>query len=1142
VWDEASAIIKKYLMNTDRRFVVTESTLRESVALFRRYHLSDAEATAELFFVLQAVLRMNPVNIIVYYTTSLTPVLRRLGASIIALRPSGGREGSIYYDSKRWIHFHHGELQGCGPLETIPELDALFSPVSENSPFIYSNRVYRSIREPVIRSRLRTATFPGFRKNLCEMLLALEVEGGHITIYVKRFHPGEDVSHDDTLRALLPFNVTLGPIAYFGEDINMSVRRISFPPAHTRLIESIAALGDGAFEFQPHVTIHSLSFASLPVGTQIPCTGVTLRKLKGIIDQESDIDSDFEFDSDEVVADIMTTKAGIAWNLQRQSIRMSAAFGQGRLGVTLRESAIWGDQLGVIVCGERGENASTMKLLGAPFCAIDISYPDKSWLRPLRTSPRIRWSNHLRMRIHDLVPERVAMDMRKELMKFDPSTIVQDEPGLASGLCQIASPEWSSVLDACADDDLIRCGTVAEMLECTRVNPLITTYVEGTNPGYIFNMPAGSGKTTLALTDPLIFDVDDILAPFEAKAKVLRRRAMAGGSWDELTEMQNEAIGKWIATAPTGFLLLTHSISMVPRDERWRFIGHGKVSWDALKPILSERRDDWAAVTEYNWRTSDFPVFRSHRELHAEVVRQWRLTDEVTADERTYPWSIRYDESVKREWLQIVGDAWNQGMRVVLCPAWLKPACRMFGIRVLQLPHPSVDGYLNRDKFQSVHLVTVLRDWKFHVALARSYRHGTMVSPAVKGVNIGFRVYGIGKKMWRLHDDHIAHFHATPEWQSWGILDWPVRVTLLLGCFLRENFLQTKWINRSHLHRVALFSLSNIMNPRDAWIQFTSGTQNWTFNYLNPRSVSAFVKSSHPSRVLVTREGRNVVKTRTDTATWIDRSVDTSTIVVTLRRLGYTFGAYTHPDFLMLANSHEDLSPRRGFQHSSNPRDGFMNCWITYSTLMSPGAPWPDQMNTQTWWVKVPTAALRMLHHEDADTQRLVRSRAVEFLTPDAVRVYDGEAGHHYGWLPEYQVAVDPSGHAISMMIMAGFGVVDIGRYWDTVLIMMDEHFRTGRKDPKYKQLIKMGNLTEDAVHNPFKLWHTIWDYRASVYAYVLMGDEQRIPLHPRLIQYSLERLNAYERVNPSIRVHRRKDLDARIRNLYMTYRRTASP
>ena len=352
--------------------------------------------------------------------------------------------------------------------------------------------------------------------------------------------------------------------------------------------------------------------AALPIGAQIKCSAVTLKKLRGSIEPEQDIDADFEFGSDETVADIMTTKAGIAWNLKRHSIRMSAAFGQGRLGATLRESAIWGDQIGVIVCGERGENATTMKLLGSPFCAVDVNYPDRSWSRPLRTSPRVRWSGHLLMRIHSMVPPDVAAVMRDELRKFDPATETDVEPELASGLMLLTHSEWGAALDACPDDDLIKCGTLAEVWEHTRGNPLVTGYVIGSRIGSIYAMPAGSGKTTLAASNAMIFDVDDILARIEPEAQGLRRLGMETGDWSALTSLQQKEIAAWIRQAPPGFLLLVHGMGMVPSAERWRFIGQGKVSRKSLTAVLSERDPERASITEYNWRNSDFPIFESH--------------------------------------------------------------------------------------------------------------------------------------------------------------------------------------------------------------------------------------------------------------------------------------------------------------------------------------------------------------------------------------------------------------------------------------------------------------------------------------------------------------------------------------------------
>jgi hypothetical protein len=1143
-WDESAAIIKKYLMNTDRRFTVTESEMRASVALFRQYDLSDAEAAAELFFVIQAVIRINPVNVIVYYTAALTPIFRRLGAAIIALRPSGGLSGSIYRSGDEWVHFHHGTMVGCGK-GAPPNVRALYSDVPVGAPFRYSNVEYKSVSQPVVVSRLRQTSFPGLLDDRIDYLLAFTIPDGHVTVFVKRCCPKLDVeSYRQELQKLLPITVIAGDMEYFGADNNICVLRVFFSPDSARTINRIAAMGDGDFDFTPHITIEGPRYARVRPGEKIRLQAVELRPLHSPLQPLPLVEADYTFDSDEIVSDIMTTRAGVAWNFQRSSVRINAVFGQGRLGVTLRESKIWGTMQGVIVCGERGENAATLGTLGVPFCGVDVQLPHPSWQRRHKSRERQkRWERHLILTVHRMVPPSVADRMRSWLLRFDDCVISTTVPPQSDGVVSLVSEDRLAIFleeyPALCFDDL------ESGFQYVSQQPERMAFVGGEASVSVrfAIMPAGSGKTFLSSANSDIYDVDDVLASVEPQLRSMRHRALEDPAlWPEVSRIQRRFLLKWAETQSEPVLVLLHSREMVPESMVWAIIAEGKTDLRSHRMSVSERSEnpEWAEITALNWSTSPVPVRGSFAELQNYVLSRWRMASHVDISGLVQPWVMRYDATVPKWQWEIIGQAWSDGLRLVACPPAFDGACRMFGMRRVSVQN--ADGCLNGNRFIRFLPLQYVGHWKFLMTMARSYGHGTMVSLGRVGTNLGFRVFGVGGVLWRIHDERQAFFRVTEDLLSWGLASWPVGVTLLLGRFLKGNFLDEEWIYRSDLHRVALFSISNVINPRDAWKRFTRGTWNWTFNYLNPGPTRAFVKSSHPSRVQMSTHGSRAI-THTATGTWTDWMVDTSTIVTGVRALSYdlAFGAYTHPDFLTLSNTIDSDVDTVSFQKSSNPRDGFMNCWMTYSTIMSPGAPWPDQMNTQTWWVKVPTATLRLLHHEDADSQRLVRAKAVSMLTPKAVAIYSEDAGHHYGWLPEFGVSVDPSGHAISMLIMAGVGSVDIGRYWDTVLAMMSEYFRRGKKSVAYKRLIRAGDLTEDAVHHPYKLWHTVWDYRAAVVSYILMGKEQKIPIHPRVIRYSLKRLQRYEEEHPKIKTYSRKRIDASIRNLYNMSLRSAN-
>jgi hypothetical protein len=268
----------------------------------------------------------------------------------------------------------------------------------------------------------------------------------------------------------------------------------------------------------------------------------------------------------------------------------------------------------------------------------------------------------------------------------------------------------------------------------------------------------------------------------------------------------------------------------------------------------------------------------------------------------------------------------------------------------------------------------------------------------------------------------------------------------------------------------------------------------------------------------------DMVFTETSKGTWFDYDVDPNRIASYRRDISF----YTYPDFLTLILSN-GYHPSYGEYGPVNPRDPFQNCWNFFSTEKPDAYPWPDQLNTQTWWVKMPSSRLRAIWNQAPDDQRNMRGEALTSLTPNAVSVLHEESGYWYGYLPEYDVVVDISGHAISMLIMAGQGVVDIIRYWDTVGAMLGQSLTTGKKNRQYLELVKAGRVTEDATVHPFKLWHTVWDYWGALYAYVQGAKEMKYPINVWVVRATYTRLKEIEVEFPQIKTFKRKELRSRV-------------
>jgi hypothetical protein len=1055
VWDESAGIIGRYLMNTDRRFIIRESEMVRSVELFRGHGLSDDERVAELYFVLQAVLRMNVVNIIVFTTPKLSVIIRRLGGAIFGLKNSGAPNGSIYINDDGWVRMHNGMLQECGRGRADHD-GCLVSP--SLGEFRYGDATYASVTNPTVIERHRDVEFPGAYENKLDMIAMLKVPHGHITVTIKKVSCFGDPKFDEFVSKLKGWrNQAFEAIDfdYFGNDKNITVLRVKpIGVGWSEFLSAMASYGDGDFAFSPHVTLEDWFYTNSKSHV-IQVTGVEVRPLNYPLDAPVGPELDYVVESDDVISELMTTKAGLAWNIQKHSVRMAAVFGQGRLGSAAREGAIWRDMIGVIICGERGENVM-MKVEQPIWVAVDFN--------PLITTPACakgalvsRLPRHRWLSVYKYLPTNTILKLQEQLCVFD--------------------------------------------------NAVISAQKETPARARIVGAPTGAGKTTLiSRFGGLLIDGDSLV------------------TWPDTTERwwEDPEKAREVGEAARAEVL-QKAYSHPGRVILFNDAEICDVMWvpelDVLKEHMALRRAslskqpsrDEDAENNYNW--------------YQEAAKR-RLMVPVSSSP-CLPWDLR--PTTKLDWRMVAefGEAWDYNVRHISCSQQYAAYAEAFGMIITDPRY--CEAYHTSKGFRIKEYRVMLRQWRPLWALALSYGEGTMVSQSNGIMSYGFRTVFLGT-FWTLHDDAEATFDTAYVREH--LIDQSVRDMLTQGCLIEGNYLQMNWIYRSKLHRIALYSISNTINGRSGWQKFVTGTQNWTFSYPSPTHVEALVAGSVTSRVSVQKKDDAIVTT-TSTSVWTDYMVDMSRVVVYCRNQGLLMGAYNHPDFLALLHFDEDYNVRYSSARSSNPRDGFINCWIYYSTILPSTAPWPSRLNTQTWWVKVPTASLRELLKEDADTQREVRGRAVQALTLSATAVVD-EEGKWFGWLPEFEVGVDISGHAVSMLIMAGFGAVDIGRYWDTVMAITAEHFRKGKKSKIYRAIIRKADLTEDAVRSPFKLWHTMWDYRGAVATYILMGQQQRIPLHPRVIQYSLQRIEKFEQEEPNIKRARRKEFDGKVKNLYL--------
>jgi hypothetical protein len=413
--------------------------------------------------------------------------------------------------------------------------------------------------------------------------------------------------------------------------------------------------------------------------------------------------------------------------------------------------------------------------------------------------------------------------------------------------------------------------------------------------------------------------------------------------------------------------------------------------------------------------------------------------------------------------------------------------------------------------------------------MAQLERRFTFLLPGTMGVNFGYRCVVISGVPLLLCDFSFPLYILKD--QNLGALSKvSLQMEVMRGRRLVGNFLAMPWIKGAYLHRVALFSLSNTMNSLHAWQEFMKGGGDFTFNYPNPSAVATY--GERPvSRIKIFTikspvSSSDVMVTKSETKEFSDWMQPPSRMMAWALFSGIKCYQYSYPDFAAVMCS-DGYDIGKGEFGPFNPNDRFMGCF-TYFTTRSPGTEFPDYRNTQTWWVKAPTALLRRELFMGPDDARRYRAIGIKLL-PIETRVFL-KKDYYYGFIPSLDRAIDVSGHAISMLIMAGLGMVDIGRYWDTVMAMSKVALSKPGSNQEYVAMIKERVLTEDALHDPYKVWHSIWDYRAALNAYIAGAKDMRYPISVWVVRITQYKLDEMEQLLPELRNLKRNALDALVR------------
>jgi hypothetical protein len=656
-------------------------------------------------------------------------------------------------------------------------------------------------------------------------------------------------------------------------------------------------------------------------------------------------------------------------------------------------------------------------------------------------------------------------------------------------------------------------------------------------PQYFALLPSGSGKSTLVRKNPdryidgdTIYSISGLKKQGFSKQVIqdlahLRDEGINHNNWDGLNEMHRELVSNWISKQVKTYIILVHGVDLVPFQFRDNVIFSGKISFELNRMVARQRKPTHGMLTKRNWDESDFPIFDSFDELHY-ALNNINLPNVMNTEydgESCHCFDCTYE---RRMLSKDIIDKINHelgGVDVDIIERDSFPdngerlaldlAKGMWPNRILSpSPRFGKKGWIYNDYLDSI---MNLYDFECNASLYDG--------------KMGFRLILVGNSFYSLTSKHRSRIKLTPELERTFYSDSKImRTQMMLGRYVSHNFLRLSWGNE--FHAMAMFSISNVINGKDAW-KYLVDRGNCSFCYFNPSLIRHMVDTISEHRLSVSYKG-DIVYTISSTGNkWRDYMVNPNRIMAYALSKRKTLFMYTFKDFvtLMASKDQQMIQGRYGPFDSTDP---YMNSWIFYSTIPIPNYPWPDHLNTQTWWVKVPTSILRNVWRQGPNDQRDFRAVAMIIMGAEVVR--DPEDGYYYGWLNGN--AINVSGHFISMLIMSGEGVIDIRRYLDTVKAQLTQAVSNNKKSPSYKRLIKEGNLTEDATRKPFKVWHTYYDYISSIYAYIVMAGHLKFKIDVWAVRIAFKSLNMMESDVPTAQFIRKR-LNSKVRDLFSQYK-----
>jgi hypothetical protein len=270
-----------------------------------------------------------------------------------------------------------------------------------------------------------------------------------------------------------------------------------------------------------------------------------------------------------------------------------------------------------------------------------------------------------------------------------------------------------------------------------------------------------------------------------------------------------------------------------------------------------------------------------------------------------------------------------------------------------------------------------------------------------------------------------------------------------------------------------MMSISNVLNDRNAW-QRLSKAAGFTYSYPRDASFRHLSCEAGMQHQVSYKDWSIDVKT-SDGNKWRDWTSTPFQHSLYHYKATVRVSVSTLTDFINLITT-KDSKPLPGVR---SPIDVslYQRCFFYVSTIV-PATDFPTLTSALTHVVKVPTVMLRKTWQQTAVSQRHLRRFALEMI-PHVTAFWDSNTQQWYGYNKEYDQVVDVSGHLQSMLLCADY--VDVIQYLRTTERVLSQHFK--RRKPEELLLLERQRVIVEELG----LWHTTDDYRAGIYAALLM-------------------------------------------------------